>query len=75
MSLYTEHIVNEMDESMVQRCVLCGEVIEDYNGCSWPANQDPPTGWPAGSVFVMKNGGVTHLKRELDADDRSVKCD
>jgi hypothetical protein len=48
----TKHIVAEMDESMVQRCIIFGEVISDYRNCSYLLDQGPPKGYSAGAVYV-----------------------
>ena len=76
MDMYVKHQVINMDESMVQNCVLCGECISDYRNAMWPQNQKPPTGWPAGAVFVLKQGSVTNYISETTWDDKNnfINC-
>lgn len=52
MALYIQHYVTEMDESMMQRCLYCGEVVSDYRNAMWPADQGPPRGFPTGELYV-----------------------
>ena len=57
---WTQHIIGEPDlEEQTQRCVLCGEVIIDYRGISYPEEQGPPPWWTAGPIYIK--GGVTML--------------
>lgn len=64
MSKYIKHEVVEMDENMIQRCVVCGCIISDYRNCAWPSDQSPPSGFVAGSVYV--SGGITTLSEPDD---------
>lgn len=48
---YVKHHVGELNE-MVQRCVLCGEIINDYRNAMWPQGQPAPTGFASGSLFI-----------------------
>jgi hypothetical protein len=54
MRTFTRHIVAEMDESMVQRCLICGIIISDYRNTMSPAGTPPPVGYAAGEVFVSE---------------------
>lgn len=48
---YTRHIVADMDESMIQCCIICGKVINDYRNVM----VSPPTtklqGYAAGEIY------------------------
>lgn len=52
--IYTKHYVIDMDESMVQNCIYCGEIISDYRNAMIPRGQLIPKGFPTGDVFVLK---------------------
>lgn len=72
-TIYIEHYVNDMDESMVQNCIFCGKTISDYRGCEWPNDQPAPKGFAAGSVF--KGGGMTMSGSAFDPEKfKSIKC-
>lgn len=51
-SKYIKHTVGEMDEDMVQRCVICGEIISDYRNAMVPAGQKLPKGFEPGIIYV-----------------------
>lgn len=54
-----------MDESLIQRCVICGEEICNLNGAMMhppPAPGDPLPSWPAGSIYTSGNGWPTVLQ-------------
>lgn len=75
LRILIEHQVVEMDESMIQRCVICGQVISDYNGCMQPAGSPPIKGFPVGRVYVTKDGlNPTIYKTELDPFDPVEPC-
>ena len=50
--IYTRHIVSEMADNMVQRCIICGKTISDYSNASWPKGSPKPKGFDAGEVYV-----------------------
>ncbi len=54
MSEFVKHYVNDMDESMVQNCIFCGETINDYRNTMWPLSQPAPKGFGAGEVYISK---------------------
>lgn len=54
MRKYKKHIVADMDNSMIQRCIICGEIISDYTNAMWPSGQSPPKGFGAGEVYISK---------------------
>jgi hypothetical protein len=73
--LYTEHIVIDMDDSMVQRCILCGETIADYREVSWHKGMGQPKGWAAGSVFVSPRYQQPIIyKNEINDNETSTRC-
>jgi hypothetical protein len=71
--VYKKHIVSEMDETMIQRCIMCGEVISDYSHTAWPAGQSPPKGWAAGVVYVMP-GCPTIMTTEIPENADFDNC-
>jgi hypothetical protein len=46
----TKHIVSEMDEHKVQRCILCGKTILDLNGTSSTGGFN--NGYAPGEIYV-----------------------
>jgi hypothetical protein len=57
----TSHIPGELNEG-VQRCVMCGEIIQDIRNIMYIG--DPPSGWEPGiPVYFTKNsdGIVTDI--------------
>jgi|GEM_PF-6525673 len=71
---FIEHQVSEM-EDLVQRCLICGEVIADYNGVMiHPATSGKITGWAAGSVYISVLKNPTRFLKELGDDDVSESC-
>ncbi len=49
---YIKHYVNDMDDSMIQYCIYCGEIINDYRGVMYEKEFGPPQGFDAGNIFV-----------------------
>lgn len=54
MTKFVLHVVTALDEEMIQRCVLCGEVISDYSNSVWPKDQIAPQGYAPGVVYVSE---------------------
>lgn len=72
---WIEHQVVDMDETMVQHCIVCGEVINDYRNAMWPIDQGPPTGYSTGSVYISgKNPTVFVTTRPNRIEDVIQKC-
>ena len=69
---FIRHFVNEMDESMVQRCIFCGEVISDYQNVMWLGDL-PPKGFAAGEVFEFP-GNPTITSTTIGDDENFIKC-
>jgi hypothetical protein len=53
---FTQHQVLEMDSTMVQRCLICGEVISDYRGLMGPIDNPLPQGYAPGAVYKSDIG-------------------
>lgn len=70
---YIKHFVNDMDESMVQHCILCGVIISDYRDAMYPSWQEPPKGFATGNVFVFK-GNPTTITTILSEEDKFKNC-
>lgn len=49
---FTKHIVADMDESLVQRCLICGEAISDYTNTMQPYGTPAPKGFAAGNIYI-----------------------
>lgn len=71
-TVFIEHYVSDMDESMVQCCVFCGEIITDYSNAMWPNGQMVPKGFPAGLVYVYP--GNPRTTATIIEDDEFIKC-
>jgi len=56
---FMKHIVADMDESLVQRCLICGETICDYTNTMYPKGTPSPQGYAAGNVYVSQNRNPT----------------
>lgn len=61
MRTFTRHVVAAMDNTRVQHCVLCGEIINDYRNVMY--HGEPPKGFPKGFVYVSE-GRPTILQTE-----------
>lgn len=73
--VFTVHTVTDMDESMIQHCVICGDVISDYSNAMWPIDTDRPKGFPAGFVYIS-NTQPKILTRQLGSGeaDKIIRC-
>ena len=71
---FVKHYVTDMDESMVQNCIFCGETISDYRNTMQPIGQPAPRGFPLGDVFVSDTKNPKIFVRELPAEDEFEKC-
>lgn len=69
-----KHIVIDMDESMVQRCIICGEVISDYTNTMKPKGDPMPKGFPSGDVYVIKGKGFTTSSTVLKENETFKNC-
>lgn len=53
---YIKHIVGEYNEStLMQSCIICGELITDNRNCAWPTGQEPPKGFNEGEVYISNS--------------------
>ena len=48
----TLHVLGPFNEWM-QSCVRCKALLVDYRRMSWPADQEPPRGFPEGTEYVV----------------------
>lgn len=71
---FIRHVVNDMDSSMVQKCIACGKVISDYRNAMWPSGQQAPKGFPAGEVYVSSGGNPTIYSATLEQGQVSLNC-
>ena len=66
---YTHHVVSKIDETAVQRCVICGSVICDYRNTAVVFSSDgtnTPLGYPAGAVYMSEGNPVITQTNEPD---------
>lgn len=49
---YYRHTVLTMGPDLVQKCIICGEIISDYRNTMSPAGTPPARGFAAGIVYV-----------------------
>ncbi len=73
MSEFIKHYMNDMNESMIQNCIFCGETISDYSNAMWPSSQSAPKGFGAGEVYVSK-GNPTVLTIALEEGTSFKRC-
>ena len=71
---YIKHIVAEMDESLIQRCLICGEVISDYRNTMAPVGT-VISGFPQGPVYVSDSKNPQIFSSEISTIDSSTDCD
>jgi hypothetical protein len=70
MAKIIRHVVTEMDDEMIQRCVICGEIICDYSrGVMYPATQEPPKGWAAGDLYIQGKNPTVYSTTIGDDED------
>jgi len=55
MKKYVKHITGEMDESGMQRCVICGHIITDYRGAMVQVGSSPLRGFDPGAIYIYEN--------------------
>lgn len=70
--MYVQHVVTEMDETRLQRCVICGEVITDYRQVLWASGDPGPIGFGAGRVYVRK--GCPTITTTITPDETVTPC-
>lgn len=73
MTKIIKHIVTDMDESMIQNCIICGYEIVNYQGAMWPNTQKPPKGFAAGEVYVTGKN-PTCFYTSLAEDEEYQNC-
>jgi hypothetical protein len=69
---YVKHVVGELNGN-VQRCVICGEIINDYRNAMWPVGQPAPTGFAPGDLYIT-NGNPKMYVSSIDEYDTSENC-
>lgn len=65
---FTKHIVADMDASMVQRCLICGTVINDYRNLVQASGSPVPKEYAAGEVFISdtNNPRISTIQEPTD---------
>jgi hypothetical protein len=69
---FTKHVVGKMD-GMIQRCIICGEIISDYTNAMWPDDQSPPKGFAAGEIYI-RYGQPLIITSQISEEDEVVNC-
>lgn len=72
---FIKHIVADMDESMIQRCLICGTEVSNYRGMMQEAGSPPPRGFAAGEVWVSntRNPRITTIEETTDCETENCK--
>lgn len=70
---FIRHIVLEM-EDLVQRCLVCGQIVNDESNSVWPKGKKPK-GWPAGRLYISE-GQPRHytIQQYLPPDAEVENC-
>ncbi len=72
--IYTKHYLGEFDEeTRIQRCILCGEIIVDYSCAAWFGGGEAPKGWKEGD-FYISGGCPQWLTSEINEDENFKNC-
>ncbi len=71
---YTCHHVNDMDESMVQNCIFCGETIIDYRETMVLEGSEPIKGFAAGDIYIRAGFPKILLPEPPDRTCTHSKC-
>ena len=70
---YIKHVAGPFTDK-IQRCVICGEVINDYTNARWPAGQPAPTGFPEGDLYITDKGNPKTYTQTIDEFDTFDNC-
>lgn len=73
---YTKHLIAEMGVSLVQRCLLCGEIITDERNAMRPAGSPEARGFQAGEIWVSegRNPRITTIIRpDIQPEEGTIK--
>ena len=70
----TRHVVAEMDESMIQKCVICGAIIIDNRNLMFHIKDGPPKGFPAGNLYVSTGNPKMYFTEEVYAGEKFTDC-
>lgn len=69
---FTKHFVKNMDASMIQKCIYCGAIINDYRNIIYPSNQQPPRGFGEGAVFISNGNPIISTIIEPEGEEIKV---
>lgn len=67
------HVAGEMDDQ-IQRCVICGYEITNYQGAVWIGGDGPPKGFATGDVYVTEYGGSREVSKFPPEDGHIEDC-
>lgn len=70
---FIRHIVLQM-EGLVQRCVVCGQIVDDERNSVWPEGMEP-RGWQPGPLYISE-GQPRHytIEQYLPPDAEVENC-
>jgi hypothetical protein len=83
MTELIRHYVNDMDETKVQHCLFCGEVVCDLRNIMYLLDDGPPKGFAAGPVYVssgnpkqlISQDGFDWMSPEIRPDFKDCRND
>ncbi len=61
--LFVKHFVDNMDETLVQACVLCNEIISNSQDAVFPEGYQVPRGFAEGDIFISRGNPDIYTKR------------
>lgn len=77
--IYTKHILAPFDpEKQTQRCIICGEIIHNYQGVMYAPNEDgspivTSKGWQEGE-FYISNSNPFYMMSAEPRDSEIINC-
>lgn len=76
---YIKHILGEFSqEERTQRCIICGEVIHNYQGAMYAPNEDGSPvierGWQEGEFYMSLNTNPTHMMSMKPGEGEIINC-
>jgi hypothetical protein len=70
---HKQHVVDALDETLVQKCILCDEVIEDYRNAMFsPGTKLENIGWRPGVIYISQGTNPTIKQTELDDPNATI---
>lgn len=70
---YRRHITGGFVDYQ-QKCIICGEVLLNYQGAIWPNDSPPPMGFAAGSQVYISSGSPKVFCTTISDNELSEDC-